>query len=95
MTNSIVIAIFATAISTVLGALVAYPIRRMGTLALALATFALAWVMYFIVFANDDVGNGTFGYTFRYPSVNVFGIKTFDSRGVVVGERRRAGPAER
>jgi len=61
-----------------LGALVAYPIRRMGTLALALATFALAWVMYFIVFQNDGVGNGSFGYAFRFPTLNLFGIETLD-----------------
>ena len=76
--NFMVACLLGALVAAALGALVAYPIRRMGTLALALATFALAWVMYFIVFANDDVGNGSFGYTFRYPTVNVLGIKTFD-----------------
>lgn len=76
--NFLVACLLGALVAAALGALVVYPIRRMGTLALALATFALAWVMYFIVFANDDVGNGSFGYTFRFPTFNLLGIKTFD-----------------
>jgi len=76
--NFFVACLLGALVAALLGALVAYPIRRMGTLALALATFALSWVMYFMVFANDDVGNGSFGYAFRFPTLNVLGIKTFD-----------------
>ncbi|MFA5885868.1 MAG: ATP-binding cassette domain-containing protein [Acidimicrobiia bacterium] len=61
-----------------MGALVAFPVRRMGALALALATFALSWVMYFIVYQNDDIGNGTFGYSFRFPTFDPFGLHKFD-----------------
>src|SRR5262249_21058583 len=61
-----------------IGAIVAFPVRRLGALALALATFALSWVAYFVVFANSDVSNGTFGYNFRFPTFNPFGIHKFD-----------------
>ena len=36
---------------------------------------ALAWVGYFVFFQNEDIGNGSFGYSFRYPSFDVFGIR--------------------
>jgi len=76
--NFLVACLVGAAVAAVLGALVAFPVRRMGALALALATFALSWVMYFIVYQNDDIGNGSFGYSFRPPSLNLFGIHTFD-----------------
>ena len=76
--NFLVACLLGAVAAAVLGTLVAFPVRRMGALALALATFALAWVMYFVVFQNDDIGNGSFGYSFRPPSLNLFGIHTFD-----------------
>lgn len=76
--NFLVACLLGAVVAAALGSLVAFPVRRMGALALALATFALAWVMYFIVYQNDDVANGSFGYSFRPPSLNLFGIHTFD-----------------
>jgi len=61
-----------------LGAIIAFPVRRMGALALALATFALSWVMYFLVYQNDNVSNTSSGYSFRFPTLDVLGIHTFD-----------------
>jgi ABC-type branched-subunit amino acid transport system ATPase component/branched-subunit amino acid ABC-type transport system permease component len=73
--NFLVACLLGAIVAALLGATVAFPVRRMGTLALALATFALSWVMYFIVFQNDDVANGTFGYSFRFPTFDVFGLR--------------------
>src|SRR4029079_11527484 len=49
-----------------------------GSLPLALGPFALSWVSYFVVSANSDSSNGTFGYNFRFPTFNPFGIHKFD-----------------
>ena len=76
--NFLVACLLGAVVAGVMGALVAFPVRRMGTLALALATFALSWVMYFIVFQNDDVSNGTYGYAFRFPTFDPFGLHRFD-----------------
>jgi ABC-type branched-subunit amino acid transport system ATPase component/branched-subunit amino acid ABC-type transport system permease component len=76
--NFFVACLLGALVAAAVGAVIAYPVRRLGTLALALATFALAWVGYFVVFQNQDIGNRSFGYTFRFPSLNLFGIHTFD-----------------
>jgi branched-subunit amino acid ABC-type transport system permease component/ABC-type branched-subunit amino acid transport system ATPase component len=76
--NFLVACLLGAVVAGVIGAIVAFPVRRLGALALALATFALSWVAYFVVFANSDVSNGTFGYNFRFPTFNPFGIHKFD-----------------
>jgi branched-subunit amino acid ABC-type transport system permease component/ABC-type branched-subunit amino acid transport system ATPase component len=76
--NFLVACLLGALVAAAIGAVIAYPVRRLGALALALATFALAWVGYFIVFQNEDVGNRTFGYSFRYPSFDPFGLHNFD-----------------
>jgi ABC-type branched-subunit amino acid transport system ATPase component/branched-subunit amino acid ABC-type transport system permease component len=76
--NFLVACLLGAVVSGLIGAIIAFPVRRMGALALALATFALSWVAYFVVFANEDISNGTFGYSFRFPSFNPFGLHEFD-----------------
>lgn len=73
--NFVVACLMGALVAGLIGAVIAYPVRRLGALALALATFALAWVGYFVFFQNEDIGNGSFGYTFRYPSLDLFGIR--------------------
>jgi len=76
--NFLVACLLGAIVAGAIGAIVAFPVRRLGALALALATFALSWVAYFVVFANADISNGTFGYNFRFPTFNPFGIHKFD-----------------
>ena len=76
--NFFVACLLGAIVAGIVGAVIAFPVRRLGTLALALATFALAWVGYFVVFQNADIGNRSFGYSFRFPTLNLFGIHTFD-----------------
>lgn len=73
--NFLVACLLGALVAGIIGAVIAYPVRRLGALALALATFALAWVGYFVFFQNDDIGKGSFGYTFRVPTFDVFGIR--------------------
>src|SRR5262245_23497432 len=76
--NFLVACLLGAVVAGAVGALIAFPVRRLGALALALATFALAWVAFFVVFANRDISNGTFGYNFRFPTFNPFGLHKFD-----------------
>ena len=47
-----------------IGALIALPVRRLGAVALALATFALAFVASLIPFDYDPIAKGSFGWPF-------------------------------
>ena len=47
-----------------LGALIALPVRRLGAVALALGTFALAFVASLIPFDYDPIAKGSFGWPF-------------------------------
>jgi ABC-type branched-subunit amino acid transport system ATPase component/ABC-type branched-subunit amino acid transport system permease subunit len=47
-----------------LGALIALPVRRLSAVALALGTFALAFVASLIPFDYDPIGKGSFGWPF-------------------------------
>jgi ABC-type branched-subunit amino acid transport system ATPase component/branched-subunit amino acid ABC-type transport system permease component len=76
--NFLVACLLGALVAGAIGALIAFPVRRLGALALALATFALSWVAFFVVFANRDISNGTFGYNFRFPTFDPFGIHKFD-----------------
>ena len=59
--NFLVAALLGALAAGILGALIALTVRRLGPLELALATFALAWVVFFLVFQNDDLSNSTIG----------------------------------
>src|SRR4029078_5479338 len=84
--NFLVACLLGAVVAGGIGAIVAFPVRRLGARALALATFALSWVAYFVVFANSDVSNGTFGYNFRFPTFNPFGIHKLDfSKAAEIG----------
>ena len=71
-------ALIGALVAAALGALIAIPVRRLGALALALATFALAFVADLTVFDNEPIGKGPIGWSYPLPKLNVFGIVTFD-----------------
>jgi branched-subunit amino acid ABC-type transport system permease component/ABC-type branched-subunit amino acid transport system ATPase component len=76
--NFAVACLLGTLAAGALGALIALSVRRLGALELALATFGLAWVAYFVIFENSGISNGSSGYAIPTPTLNLFGIHTFD-----------------
>jgi ABC-type branched-subunit amino acid transport system ATPase component/branched-subunit amino acid ABC-type transport system permease component len=62
------------AVAAVIGAVIAIPVRRLGPLALALATLSLAFVAELTVFQLDDVRNGSRGWP--VPPLN---LETFEA----------------
>jgi ABC-type branched-subunit amino acid transport system ATPase component/branched-subunit amino acid ABC-type transport system permease component len=62
------------AVAAAVGAVIAIPVRRLGPLALALATLSLAFVAELTVFQLDDVRNGSRGWP--VPPLN---LETFES----------------
>jgi ABC-type branched-subunit amino acid transport system permease subunit len=65
-------ALGAVVASMALGALVALPSLRLGGVALALATLALAFVGGMVVFQIDWIRNGEFGWTYTRPVLGPF-----------------------
>jgi ABC-type branched-subunit amino acid transport system ATPase component/branched-subunit amino acid ABC-type transport system permease component len=57
-----------------LGALIAWPVTRLGGVALALGTLALAFFCYFVPFATDAIGKGQLGWNIRIPTFDVPGL---------------------
>ena len=76
--NFVVACVLAALGTAVVGILIALVVRHMGALEFALATFALAWVLYLLVFQNNGISNSSNGYSFTAPVLNLFGIHTFD-----------------
>jgi ABC-type branched-subunit amino acid transport system ATPase component/branched-subunit amino acid ABC-type transport system permease component len=70
--------VWALAIGTLcaagLGALFAWPVTRLGGVALALGTLALAFFLYFVPFATDPIGKGQLGWNIRIPTLDVPGL---------------------
>ncbi len=58
-------------VAAALGALVAIPLRRLGALPLALASLALAFFLDLVVFNVEEIGQGSFGWSIRPPSLDV------------------------
>ena len=71
-------AALATVVGGIVGGLIALPVRRLGALALALATFSLALVADQVVFQISALSNGQSGYLFGVPSLTVFGQTIFN-----------------
>jgi branched-subunit amino acid ABC-type transport system permease component/ABC-type branched-subunit amino acid transport system ATPase component len=64
-------ALMGAVVAAIVGALLALPVRRLGALALAIGTFALAFAAQLVVFQSEDIGNGSGGWSFRPPSLDV------------------------
>jgi len=84
--NFLLAALLGAVAAGLVGVIIAFGVRRMGVLELALATFAFSWVLYFLVFQNNAISNGSNGYTFPAPVLSLFGLYTVnftDSRWLV------------
>jgi ABC-type branched-subunit amino acid transport system ATPase component/branched-subunit amino acid ABC-type transport system permease component len=60
------------AVAAIVGAVIAIPVRRLGPLALALATLSLAFVAELTVFQLEDVRNGSRGWPVPPLSLETF-----------------------
>ena len=76
--NFVAAALIAAAVASVLGALIAIPVRRMGALALALGTFAVALVADQVIYQIKSISNGQSGYVFGAPSLTIGGKSIFN-----------------
>jgi ABC-type branched-subunit amino acid transport system ATPase component/branched-subunit amino acid ABC-type transport system permease component len=69
-----------TLVAAGLGALVAVPVRRLGALALALATLSLAFVADLTVFQLDSVRNGSRGWSVPHVNRDFTDLENFGER---------------
>jgi ABC-type branched-subunit amino acid transport system ATPase component/branched-subunit amino acid ABC-type transport system permease component len=65
--NFVVVVVLAGLVGAAAGALIALPVRRLGTLELALATLAIGFVAEAIIFPIDSIRNGSTGYLVLPP----------------------------
>ena len=72
--NFVWAAFIGAACAATLGALVAIPVRRLGPVALALGTFALAFVADLVPFDYEPIGKGSLGWTIRSPVLDLPGV---------------------
>jgi ABC-type branched-subunit amino acid transport system ATPase component/branched-subunit amino acid ABC-type transport system permease component len=73
------------AAAAAIGALVAIPVRRLGALALALATLALAFVADLTLFQLDSVRNGSRGWAVPHVNRDFTDIESFGQRNLSFG----------
>ena len=66
--------VLGTLAAAALGAVVAWPLSRLGGVLLALGTLAFAFVLAFVPFATDAVGKGQLGWTIRSPTIDIWGL---------------------
>ncbi len=76
--NFLIGALGGAAIAGAVGAVIALPVRRLGALALALGTIALALVADLTVFNIDSIRHGQNGWSYATPKLGLFGIVTFN-----------------
>ncbi len=69
--NFAIAAVLAGLLAALAGAIVAVPIRRLGAVALALGTIAVAFFADLVVFGYEPIGKGSFGWFIRSPSLDV------------------------
>jgi ABC-type branched-subunit amino acid transport system ATPase component/branched-subunit amino acid ABC-type transport system permease component len=60
--------------AAVLGAIVAIPVRHLGQVALAIMTFAIAFVLDLIAFDYEPIAKGSLGWTIRAPTLDIPGV---------------------
>jgi len=72
--NFVWAALIGAACAATLGAIVAIPVRRLGPVALALGTFALAFVADLVAFDYEPIGKGSLGWTIRSPVLDLPGV---------------------
>ncbi|MCU1458729.1 MAG: ABC-type branched-chain amino acid transport system, ATPase component [Actinomycetia bacterium] len=67
--NFFVAAILATLLASLVGGLIAVPIRRLGALAFALGTLSIAFAADLLIFQIDSIRNGSLGYLMNSPKL--------------------------
>ena len=72
--NFAIAAVIGALLAGALGAIVAIPVRRLGPVALALGTFALAFVADLVPFDYEPIGKGSLGWAIRAPTLDVPGL---------------------
>jgi branched-subunit amino acid ABC-type transport system permease component/ABC-type branched-subunit amino acid transport system ATPase component len=70
--NFFVATLFGAAVAMVAGVLMALPVKRLGTLELALATLSIAFIADEIIFFINSVRNGSDGYYVNAPVIGPF-----------------------
>jgi ABC-type branched-subunit amino acid transport system ATPase component/branched-subunit amino acid ABC-type transport system permease component len=60
--------------AAVLGAIVAVPVRHLGPVALAVMTFAIAFVLDLIAFDYEPIAKGSLGWAIRPPTLDAPGV---------------------
>jgi ABC-type branched-subunit amino acid transport system ATPase component/branched-subunit amino acid ABC-type transport system permease component len=70
--NFFIATLFAAVVAMTAGALIAVPVKRLGTLELALATLSIAFIADEIIFFVNSVRNGSDGYTVNAPVIGPF-----------------------
>jgi ABC-type branched-subunit amino acid transport system ATPase component/branched-subunit amino acid ABC-type transport system permease component len=66
--------VIGTLAAAVLGAIVAIPVRHLGPVALAIMTFAIAFVLDLIAFDYEPIAKGSLGWSIRSPTLDVPGL---------------------
>jgi ABC-type branched-subunit amino acid transport system ATPase component/branched-subunit amino acid ABC-type transport system permease component len=77
--NFMVAVMVGALLAAAVGALVAIPVRRLGPVALALGTFAVAFVADLMFFDYLPIGKGQFGWAIRQPTLSVPGLNQIGS----------------
>ncbi len=76
--NWIWAALIAAACGAGAGALVALPVRRLGAVALALGTFALAFTADLVIFKQQGISHGSNGWVVRAPTLDLGPLPKYD-----------------
>jgi len=63
-----------TLVAAVLGAIIALPAVRLGSVFLAIWSLAAAFFFAFVPFAYEPIGHGQLGWTIRAPSLDIPGL---------------------
>ena len=66
--------VIAALVAAALGALLAWPLMRLGGVNFALGTLAWAFFLALVPFTIDDIRNGQSGWSYRTPSLDVPGL---------------------
>ncbi len=70
--------VLAALVGAASGAIVAIPVRRLGAVALALGTFALAFTADLVIFAQEDISHGSNGWFVRWPTLDLPLLPRYD-----------------
>ena len=69
--NFVLAAVIGALAAATLGAIVAIPVRRLGPVALAIATFAIAFVCDLVPFDYEPISKGSIGWSIRSPTLDL------------------------